>query len=489
MPRRRLCRRGKVGTASTTAPALGSLLVSMNAVALTATAGAASTEYSSDTVTIRNGGPGSLSGPQVTITYGSGSGWLSIAMTSDNAGTITLTPTIDASALAAATYTATATIADSKASNTGQTITFTLVVSAAAAIIGVSPPALSFSIVDETASGTAQAITISNIGAATLAVPTVGVITGTGASYIASAVVAGASPGPYTLTVTPTATGGTVGSYSASIPIVCTGATNTPYSYPVSITVTSANSAFIALDRSLDDVTGTVGGGNPSSPIVGVRSTTTLPLAGPVAGTVTYAGSHTGWATPTVGATSLSVAIDMSGISTAGTTFASIPLTDANASNTATYQVYLKVDTAVSPAALSVAPTSIGRSVITGNALANTTLAVTNNGAGGLTGLGTITASFLVAVAWANVTYANGVVTIGFDTASLAAGTYNTTIRVAATSATNSPVDIGVQIIVAAAASTYTAPAYTLPTHITFASATDVLDGDAYAAPAIGGFA
>lgn len=458
MPRHRSYRRGRVGTASIAAPQAGSLLLSASVLALTATAGAASASYDSDAVTVRNAGPGSLHGPQVAIAYGSGSAWLTLTLTADNAGTLTLTPSIDASALAAATYTATITVTDTNASNSGQTIGVTLTVNADSPTIKVFPSAMTLSIVDETASGTAATTTISNIGGGTLDVPTIGTITGTGAAYIASAVVTGASPGPYTLTVTPTATGGTVGGpYTATIPLLSTGARNSPVTFPVNVTVTAAQQAILSVDRSLDDSGFTVGGANPADQTVGIRNVGAGVLAGPTVQSTSYAGSFSGWATPTISNNTLTVAIDASGIAIEGTATVTITIADANASNTVTYSVYLRSTAAVVTPTIVLSPSTVLVGAQVGNTAPSTTVQVSNAN-GTVSQLGTVSVSLGTAVAWVTPTYnaTSGQITLTFTSSALAAGTYSTTLIVTASLAGNSPVSTGVNLTMSAvSAGTY----------------------------------
>jgi len=432
-------------------------LLSASVLALTATAGAASTSYDTDAVTVRNAGPGSLHGPQVAIAYGSGSAWLTLTLTADNAGTLTLTPSIDASALTAATYTATITVTDANASNSGQTIGVTLTVNADSPTIKVFPSAMTLSIVDETTSGTAATTTISNIGGGTLDVPTIGTITGTGAAYIASAVVTGASPGPYTLTVTPTATGGSAGSYTASLPIQSIGATNTPVAFPVNVTVTAAQQAILSVDRSLDDSGFTVGGANPANQTVGIRNVGAGVLAGPTVQSTSYAGSFSGWATPTISNNTLTVAIDASGIAIEGTATVTITIADANASNTVTYSVYLRSTAAVVTPTIVLSPSTVLVGAQVGNTAPSTTVQVSNAN-GTVSQLGTVSVSLGTAVAWVTPTYnaTSGQITLTFTSSALAAGTYSTTLIVTASLAGNSPVSTGVNLTMSAvSAGTY----------------------------------
>ncbi len=73
------------------------------------------------TITVSNAGGGTLSGLTVTVSYGSGSGWLTASLNTTTApATLTVTPST--SALAAGNYTATISVASGAASNSPQTV-------------------------------------------------------------------------------------------------------------------------------------------------------------------------------------------------------------------------------------------------------------------------------------------------------------------------------------------------------------------------------
>ena len=488
MPGRRAPSRRTGSVTGGASPAQGSLVLSTTALSFSSIAGNEAEEYADDAFTLSNGGPGNWANPQVEITYGVGSGWLSLATAAGTSGTFTYTPTLDASALSANTYTATITFTDTNVSNSGQTVDVTFVVAAAAPRIGFSTPALAFTVVDET-SGAAQAVTVSNIGTGTLAVPTVGSITygsGTATGWLGTPVVSGSSPGPYTITFTPDATGATVGGpYTASVPILSTGATNTGATLSIEMTVTSGQVAILAFDRSLDDKSWTIGDAAPSNATVVARNVGQGTLAQPVVDSTTYSGSHSGWATATFSGNTLTTVIDPTGIVTSGQSTARIVASSATSATTATYDVFFKAGTPPASPTISVAPTTVSVTTVAGTSPGTRTITVGNAGGGSL---GTVTATVVTGGAWMSVAFSVNTATITFSSASLAAGTYNGSINIAAATATNTPVTVPVSLVVSAVAGVEPNPLAALPTWSTFDNTDGSIDNAPFADKALSYF-
>jgi len=454
MPGRRTPQhRGGTPVGGSTPVAVGSLVLSESVKLYGVYAGdaPASFEGTSDRFTLSNGGPGNWSNPQYSIAYDDAKDWLSLSP-ENVAGEFVFTVTIDGTSLTESVQTATVTFTDTRVSNSGLAISLVLTVSAANPTMSVFPSTLNFSIVDETSSGTAQVTTVSNAtGVGTLASPTVGTITGAGAAYIDSVDVTGSSPGPYTVTVTPTATGGTVGGpYQALIPLASTGALNTPITLTANITVTSAQTAVIGLDRTLDDAQFIIGGANPGTQSVGFRNEGTGTFAGVTVQSTTYGGVASGWGTATIANNTLSVAIDTAGIVDEGFSTLDVVLADANAAATATYTVFLKSQNAVLSPVLNVSPGAIGLTVNNGSNPSDRTITIQNVN-GSIAQLGTIGVTLSPGVSWCSVTsVVNGVATLAFTTGALANATYNTSAVVTASLATNSPISVPISVTVQA---------------------------------------
>ena len=395
-----------------------------------------------DAIKVRNTGLGAFA----SLGVASNQAWCVPTLALDPSGAFwTVTLTVDASAQSAGTKTATLTFTDANADNTGATRGVTFVVAAGTPSIAISPSStFSITLQDETV-GTAQTRTISNAGRGTMATPSVGTVTGTGAAYVGTPAITGS--GPWTLTVTPNATGGTPGTYTASIPIISSGASNSPQTVTANVTVTAAPLALLSLTRTIDDAAIQVGDPNPPSEVTGIQSANGQPLAGPTIQSTSYSGTHTGWASASLVGQTLTVSYNVSGISTSGASYFYVVIADANASNTVTYQVYLKVGAAAAIPAFNVMPSSVARTVYVGNSPSAASIMVTN-GAGTLAELGTLGLSFTTSQTWVTATLnANtGQIDLSFTTGALPAATYSANLRLTGTLASNSPVDIPIQV-------------------------------------------
>jgi hypothetical protein len=103
--------------------------ISLSPTSLSFSATAGGSNPASQNVTVSNSGGGTLASPTTTISYGSGSGWLTVTTQGSSAPFTLLTQPATGS-LAAGTYTATVSVASSGASNTPQTYSVTFTVSA-----------------------------------------------------------------------------------------------------------------------------------------------------------------------------------------------------------------------------------------------------------------------------------------------------------------------------------------------------------------------
>ena len=129
----------------------------------------------------------------------------------------------------------------------------------------------------------------------------------------------------------------------------------------VNLTVTSQAQALLSLTRTIDDAAIQIGDPNPSSEVTGVQSANGQPLAGPTIQSTSYSGTHTGWASASLVGQTLTVSYNVSGINTVGASYFNVVIADANASNTVTYKVYLKVGAATALPAFNVMPSSVAR--------------------------------------------------------------------------------------------------------------------------------
>lgn len=113
--------------------------ITLNPTTITFSATQGGTSPSAQTVSVTNGGGGSLSGLSASIAYGSGSGWLAASLNQTTApATLTLTPTLGS--LTANTYTATVTVSSTVPGVTSQTVGVSFVVNPGApAVVIVTP--------------------------------------------------------------------------------------------------------------------------------------------------------------------------------------------------------------------------------------------------------------------------------------------------------------------------------------------------------------
>src|SRR6266498_462740 len=120
------------------------IVLSATSRSFTATQGGASP--AAQTVTVSNGGGGTLSGLTATVSYTTGQGWLAASLSSTTAPS-TLTLTATTGTLVAGTYTATVAVAAAGAANSPQpvSVTFTLGPSAPAAPSNLAATAVSSS--------------------------------------------------------------------------------------------------------------------------------------------------------------------------------------------------------------------------------------------------------------------------------------------------------------------------------------------------------
>jgi hypothetical protein len=120
------CGGSQTSATSPSSPSSGAISFSPTGLIFSATVGGGNP--SAQNVTVSNSGGGTLASPTTSITYGSGSGWLSVNCTGSSAPYTCSTQPATGS-LAAGTYNATVQVSSAGASNTPQTYPVTFVVS------------------------------------------------------------------------------------------------------------------------------------------------------------------------------------------------------------------------------------------------------------------------------------------------------------------------------------------------------------------------
>lgn len=468
-------------TVTFTVAAAGGPLLSITPTSLSfvAAAGAGgATEPSASLIVIQNAGTGNLGtlsfGP---VTYGAGaSSWLGLSGLVPQSGSppgllFVLPSTSAVGALGPGTYTATIPVQSSTAGNSPVSATATLTVVAASTPIIRATTLTNFTAAAGGADPTAQIATISNIGGGTLSGLSVGTINyGSGASgWVQAALDVSTANPTAALTVQPVVAGLAPGTYTASIPILSGVAVNSPYSVSVSITITAAVTPQITITPSSRSFSATQGGGNPASQAVTITNGSGGTLSGLSTGTITYGAGASGWIqSASLSGTTASPSVTLTiqpatGSLTAGTYTATIPVQSAVASNSP-QNVTVTFVVAAPPPAISLSSSALSFGATTGGGNPTSqVVTVTNTGGGTLSGLnlGTITygagaSGWLQAPSLSGTTASPSVTfTVQPVTGSLAAGTYTATIPVQSTVASNSPQNVTVTFVVAAAALNY----------------------------------
>ncbi len=300
--------------------------------------------------------------------------------------------------------------------------------------IAYSPTSLAFSGVQGGSNPATQALNITNSGGGTLSWTA-----SSNAAWLTLTPASGTAPS--TVTVSASISGLSAGTYNGTITITATGATNTPQTVPVTLTV-QAPSPTIAFNPASLTFSGIQGGSNPA--------TQALNITNSGGGTLNWAASsNAAWLTLTLASgtapSTVTVTVGISGLS-AGTYNGTITLTATGATNTPqTVPVTLTVQ-APSPT-IAYSPTSLAFSGMQGGSNpATQALNITNSGGGTLNWAASSNA------AWLTLTLASGTapstVTVTAGISGLSAGTYNGTITITATGATNTPQTVPVTLTV-----------------------------------------
>lgn len=236
--------------------ALSATTVNLSSVTLTSTPQAG-------VVTVTNSGSGQLAGPTSTISYVSGSGWLSQSWVA-NENIYTLTLTAVATSLAVGSYQATVTVADARATNSGQTITVNLTVTAAPAteLISLSANARYFSATAGGATPAAQTVEVLAENGGSL-----GTVTATGTqSWLTVSYVAP------TITITPNTTALSAGNYTDTITVTASNASNSPRTISITYSVSVAAPVSIALSTGTATFSAVEGAGNPNDQTINITN-------------------------------------------------------------------------------------------------------------------------------------------------------------------------------------------------------------------------
>jgi hypothetical protein len=229
-----------VNSLSITNNASGSPTISLFPTSLSFSATAGGANPASQNVGESNSGSGTLASPTTSITYHSGSGWLSVTASGSSGGPYTLLTQPTTGSLAAGTYTATVNVSSSGASNSPQSYPVTFTVNPVSSpAISLSPTSLTFNATVGGSNPSSQNVTVSNSGGGTLASPTTSTTYHSGSGWLS--VNCTGSSAPYTCSTQPTTGSLAAGTYTATVNVSSSGASNSPQSYTVSFTLSSGS--------------------------------------------------------------------------------------------------------------------------------------------------------------------------------------------------------------------------------------------------------
>jgi len=381
---------------------------------------------STQTLTISNIGGGTLN-----WTATDDAAWLTLSPASGiNNGTVILTAI--PGTLATGTHTATLTVTSIDTAPVSIPVTFTITTKASPPAIGASPTSISFTAQQGSGNPDSRSLNISNTGGGSLAWTA-----SEGASWLNISPSSGTDNGTITLTAV---TGSlTTGTHNTTVTLRATGASTV--TVPVSVTITAPPA--ISISPSSLSFTTTQGAANPSPKTFSIRNTG--------GGTLTWSlTDNQGWltmssqsGTTTTETDPITVSVNTSGLQP-NTYNASITVTVTGASPTT---IPVSVTVTAQPA-ISISPSSLSFTATQGAANPSSkTFSIRN------TGSGTLTWSLTDNQSWLTVNSSSGTtttetdsVTVSINTGSLQADTYNASIIVAATGASNTPQTIPVTL-------------------------------------------
>lgn len=323
-----------------------------NPTSLTFSYALGSTTPSAKSVTISNGGAGSLATPTLgAVTYGTGaSGWLNPSLSGGNL-TVGVNTAYFGTTLSG-TFTATIAVASTNATNSPLSIPVTIDVTATPTM-SLSQTSLALTVpylaplppigaATPPGAVIATTITVSNSGTGALDVPTTTVEYGTSTpGWLSARVAAATSTAPYTilLYLTPQAAFLPVGNYSATVSIDSSSATNTPLTANVNLSVTTQSSPVIMAVNGSAPVTGAVftavsGTVSPTAQVITIVNAGGGTLAAP---TVTVPSAASSWLTAAVSGAgptySLTLTPTGAALSTPGVYTTSLPIVSTGAVN------------------------------------------------------------------------------------------------------------------------------------------------------------
>jgi len=425
-------------------------LISFGPSAATFTANTGQANPAAQTISVTNGGAGTLANITFAgIQYAGGqpTGWLAATLGNSSAPT-TLRLTATTGTLPPGTFSAAVSLASPEASNSPSALPVTFTVSPVPAI-GITPATVTVIDTLTTTDPAPRTVSVTNIGTGTLSGLAVGaVIYGAGqpAGWLTASLGA-TTTAPATVTLSLAKGTLPVGVYTATVPLTSPVALNSPQNLAVTFDVRPL--PLIGLAQTTLSFYDTVTTSDPPPQAIAVTNVGTGTLGGLAVGTVSYgAGQPTGWlaasldvgtapATLTVGVTKGSLA--------PGVYSATVPITSPSAGNSP-QSVTVTFSIGPLPPVISLAPArdSVLDTLTTPDP-APRTVAIANLGMGTLSSLAVGTISYAAGqptswlTATLNGTTAPTTITLTYAKGALPVGVYTATIPVTSAVAANSP--------------------------------------------------
>jgi uncharacterized membrane protein len=415
--------------------------IGLSSASLSFSATTGGNDPAAQTVSVSNLGTGSLSGLSASISYSSGSGWLTASLDTTTAPA-TLTVQAITGSLTAGSYGATISIASSVAANSPRTISIAFSLQNPPSI-SLSSSSLNFAAVPSGSNPSSQTVQITNGGGQSLSGLSSSVSYASGSGWLTAML--DTTTAPATLTVKALTGSLVAGSYSATIAVASSLAANSPRSIAVSFTLSYLPQ--ISLSASSVSFSAVTGGQSPATQTVSVTNVGGGSLSG-LSASVSYS-SGSGWLSASLNTATAPATLTVqatTGSLTAGSYTANVSIASSAAINTP--QTLAVSFTVQAQPIISLSSTSLAFAAASGGSNpAAQTVQITNGGGSVLSGL-SASVSYSSGSGWLsaslNTTTAPATLTVQALTGSLATGSYVATISVSASGAANSPQTIGV---------------------------------------------
>ena len=402
---------------------------------------------SSQNMVIRNNGEETLN-----YTISDDSNWLSVkpASGSSTGQDIVHTVSVNISGLSEGTHNGTITITDANAVNSPQKVGVTLNLGKQTPPeISVAPSSLTFSGKEGGANPSSQTIVIKNSGEGTLNYsiaddanwlsvdPTSGSSTGGENSHAVSVSISGLSEG----------------SYKGTITITDSNASNSPQTVGVTLTLTKDQPPAISVTPTSLTFNAEQGGSNPSSQSIGIRNSGQQTLNYSITDNAAWLSVNPASGSSTGGENTHTVSVSISDLSS-GTHNGTITISDSNASNSPQYVSVTLNISEPPPPVIWVSPTSLNFEVMEGGSDPSPkTISIKNSGGQILNY--SVNVSTSDGGSWLSVVPMSGsssgeikTHTVSVSTSGLGPGSYNGTITISDSNASNSPQTVSVSLTI-----------------------------------------